>query len=84
MGRLLSALVFLFVLICYVPSLEARKVLSIEKGKVSSLVPSSHLKGTTIPTGKAHAMAINERLFTLHLAKMDRILQSVPSPGAGH
>ncbi|MBA0641291.1 hypothetical protein Goklo_025855 [Gossypium klotzschianum] len=33
---------------------------------------------------KDHEMVDEERLFALHLAKIDRILQSVPSPGAGH
>ncbi|GKB75168.1 hypothetical protein Tco_0936580 [Tanacetum coccineum] len=32
----------------------------------------------------AHTSHLSERLFVLHLARIDRILQSVPSPGAGH
>ncbi|KAE8703322.1 Detected protein of unknown function [Hibiscus syriacus] len=44
-----------------------------------NLVPSE-----TLSIDKDGIMSINERLFALHLAKIDRILQSVPSPGAGH
>ncbi|KAE8706115.1 putative S-domain-2 5 [Hibiscus syriacus] len=33
---------------------------------------------------KGHAMGSNERLFAFHLAEIDRILQSHPSPGGGH
>ncbi|KAA8526749.1 hypothetical protein F0562_009022 [Nyssa sinensis] len=126
MARLsMLSLIFVLVLICYAsPSLEARKLLSMEKRKVPSLVdnlvlsalpevttpPSSPSakearklmsmekgkvpslednlvlsalpKGTTPPS--PNAKGLNGRLFTLHLGHIDRLLQSVPSPGIGH
>ncbi|KAJ4843935.1 hypothetical protein Tsubulata_017577 [Turnera subulata] len=44
-------------------------------------------KGTvpsSTPSKKTHATLDNEELFKRHLASIDRILRSVPSPGAGH
>ncbi|KAF8413711.1 hypothetical protein HHK36_001703 [Tetracentron sinense] len=78
--------------ICFVPTLEARKLLSMEtKKKALSLEDSLFLsalpKGTippSSPSKKGHAMIINEKLFALPLASIDRILRSVPSPGIGH
>ncbi|KAF8391204.1 hypothetical protein HHK36_023506 [Tetracentron sinense] len=71
---------------------DARKLLSMEKNKKfpsleDSLVLSALPKGTippSSPSKKGHAMLVNEKLFTLHLARVDRILRSVPSPGVGH
>ncbi|KAA8524009.1 hypothetical protein F0562_010560 [Nyssa sinensis] len=68
------------------------KLLSMEKIKKApsledSLILSALPKGVTppsSPSGKGHEMAINEKLFTLHLAHIDRILQSFPSPGIGN
>lgn len=75
--------VFVLLIICYyAPSLEARKILKMEDNLV--LLP----KGTTAPPSSPSAEDLqrvtNQSLFSLHLAKIDRILQSVPSPGAGH
>lgn len=58
-----------------VPSLEASLLLSaLPKGYVPPSAPSK----------KGHEMIVNEKLFVLHLASIDRILKSVPSPGVGH
>ncbi|KAF8409100.1 hypothetical protein HHK36_005173 [Tetracentron sinense] len=95
MGRLCTVLLIsMVVFVCFLPSLEARKLLiseEINKKKIPSLentlVLSALPKGTTNPSSpskKGHSMILNEKHFTLHLAKFDRILQSVPSPGIGH
>ena len=92
MARLsLVLLVILFALIYQVPSMQSRKLFNSEKKEVfplkDNLVPIDLPKKPTpppSPTVQDLIMANNERLFALHLAKIDRILQSVPSPGAGH
>ncbi|KAG5247093.1 precursor of CEP [Salix suchowensis] len=53
-----------------------RRVLAVALPK--GTVPSSS------PSKKGHATLDNEQLFARHLASIDRILRSVPSPGAGH
>ncbi|KDO77911.1 hypothetical protein CISIN_1g047704mg [Citrus sinensis] len=76
---------------------EARKLLNTEKidsssKKVSSLfanlVLSALPKGrvpASSPSRKTHGATLDhEKLFARHLAGIDRILQSVPSPGIGH
>lgn len=90
------SLVFILLLVCYnIPSLESRKMLSMEKRDVSSMEESLDLallpKGPPVPpsspSGEGYAMVnINGKLFTLHLQSInDRVLtQSVPSPGVGH
>lgn len=53
----------------------------------ASLYLSSLPKGTvpaSTPTKKGHSTIVNEKLFARHLAAIDRILRSVPSPGVGH
>lgn len=85
-------LIFLFSFICHEPaSTEARKLLSIQKKEVLSfdnnfVLSVDHRKPTAaVPfSNKGHEMVDEERFYTLHLAKIDRILESVPSPGAGH
>ncbi|KAJ0017919.1 hypothetical protein Pint_10345 [Pistacia integerrima] len=76
-----------------VPSLEARMLLNKEKSndKVPSLFKSLFLsalpKGTvpsSTPSKRTHATLDDEKLFARHLASIDRILRSVPSPGIGH
>ncbi|KAF8391205.1 hypothetical protein HHK36_023507 [Tetracentron sinense] len=88
MARLtIVLLIFLVVSPCFLPSLDARKLLSMEKKKKfpsleDSLVLSALPKGTippSSPSKKGHAMLVNEKLFTLHLAGTDRILRSVPN-----
>ncbi|XP_031266121.1 precursor of CEP14-like [Pistacia vera] len=86
-----TLLTFLLVAILYTSSLESRKVLSIEKmdvpsDLVDSLVPSALQKGsaTFSPSGESYKVAINEGLINRHIARDDRILKSVPSPGIGN
>ncbi|XVE63341.1 hypothetical protein DITRI_Ditri07aG0012500 [Diplodiscus trichospermus] len=90
----LLLLILLFALIFQPKLLEARKVLNnLEKKEVPSF--KDNIVGSIrrpkepteiVPASKGHAMANNERLFAIHLAKIDRILryEAVPSPGAGH
>ena len=82
----------LLALIIQEPFSEARKHLSMEKKEFPSTkenVVLSALPEKAIPThsatdDKGHVMVNDERLSALHLTKIDRILQSVPSPAAGH
>ncbi|KAE8680085.1 Detected protein of unknown function [Hibiscus syriacus] len=88
MARLcLDLLIVVFVLIYQVPSMQPRKLFNAEmEAAVISpkeiLVPSDFPKNS--PTDNDHVMANNERAFAAHLAEIDRILQSVPSPGGGN
>ncbi|KAB2095582.1 hypothetical protein ERO13_A01G049600v2 [Gossypium hirsutum] len=96
MARLSLVLLILVVALIFHPKcFEARKLLStIEKKQVPSF--KGNFAGITLskettkmlPTSdddKGNAMANNERLFAIHLAKIERILQSShPSPGSGH
>ncbi|CAK9152634.1 unnamed protein product, partial [Ilex paraguariensis] len=85
-------LVSLLIFASFVPSLHARKLLDIkEKNKMTpsldSLFRSSLPKGTvpsSTPSKKGHAVTVDEKLIARHLAAVDRILRSVPSPGVGH
>ncbi|XVF81526.1 hypothetical protein PTKIN_Ptkin15bG0162300 [Pterospermum kingtungense] len=72
-------LVVLFALLFQPRTSEARKLLNnLAKEEVEdNFIPK-------VPSAKGHAMANNERLFSIHLAKLDRLLQSTPSPGAGN
>ncbi|KAL8507167.1 hypothetical protein ACS0TY_017897 [Phlomoides rotata] len=57
------------------PALDGSLFLSaLPKGSVPASAPSK----------KGHAVIINEKLIARHLAALDRILRSVPSPGVGH
>ncbi|GKV02123.1 hypothetical protein SLEP1_g14597 [Rubroshorea leprosula] len=84
--------VFLLALIFQVPSLEGRKLLEVAKKEVPSLkanliVPCAPPKDTIAPNSlhqHGNAITNEERLITLHLARIDRILGSNPSPGARH
>ncbi|KAL0442613.1 UNVERIFIED_CONTAM: Precursor of CEP14 [Sesamum latifolium] len=59
-----------------VPSLADRLYLtSLPKGNVPASTPSNKGHGTS---------TIDEKLIARHLAAVDRILRSVPSPGVGH
>ncbi|KAL1826868.1 hypothetical protein DCAR_0205804 [Daucus carota subsp. sativus] len=52
-----------------------------------SLYLSSLPKGTvpnSAPTKKGHSLIVDEKLIARHLAAIDRILRSVPSPGVGN
>ncbi|KAK8648297.1 hypothetical protein V6N13_129055 [Hibiscus sabdariffa] len=81
MARLcLALLIVVFVLFYQAPLMQSRKLIVISQK--DNLVPSDFPQEP--PTEKDHVMADNERVFAAHLAKLDRILQSVPSPGGGH
>lgn len=74
----IMSFVSIFILICFAPSLDARKLLNMgnEHGLIHGVILED---GTITPT-----LHLNERLFLGHLARIDRILESVPSPGMGH
>ena len=54
---------------------------ALPKGSYGSSAPSN--KGHAAPTA-ATTTSVDEKLIGGHLAVISRILQSVPSPGAGH
>ncbi|KAL5715915.1 hypothetical protein ACHQM5_017673 [Ranunculus cassubicifolius] len=71
------------------PSSDARKLLNMEKLKHQQFTVHHHHrpKGKvppSAPSKRGNSMIVNERLLTVHLATLDRILRSVPSPGVGH
>ncbi|KAK8642037.1 hypothetical protein V6N13_011399 [Hibiscus sabdariffa] len=94
MARFSYLLIILLVISAsFVPRMESRRLLNTgESNKnvpslFASLMLSALPKGTvpaSVPSKKGHATLDNEKLFARHLARIDRILQSVPSPGAGH
>ncbi|KAJ7968764.1 B-cell lymphoma 6 protein [Quillaja saponaria] len=99
MARLSTLLlIFLVVFISLQSCLEGRKLVGVKQNK-TKVVPSSSRssreslffgslpKGTvpsSTPSKKGHATIIDEKLIARHLISIDRILRSVPSPGAGH
>ncbi|KAM7498603.1 hypothetical protein LguiA_023017 [Lonicera macranthoides] len=60
----------------------ARKILKMDDNLV--LLPMGTTAPPSSPSAEDLGRVTNQSLFTIHLAKIDRILQSVPSPGAGH
>ncbi|KAE8680087.1 Detected protein of unknown function [Hibiscus syriacus] len=90
MARLgLSLLVIVFVLIFQVPPMQSRNLFNAEmNAQAAPIPPEDNLVPSDVtmkpPTDIDHIMANSERLFALHLAKIDRLLQSVPSPGGGN
>ncbi|XAR66598.1 hypothetical protein NMG60_11012881 [Bertholletia excelsa] len=77
-----------------VSSSHGRKLLNVQETKQQE-VPSldDRLYRTALPKGpvtpsspskKGHSMIVDEKLIARHLAAVDRILRSVPSPGVGH
>ncbi|MBA0733571.1 hypothetical protein Gogos_017569, partial [Gossypium gossypioides] len=87
MARLTLVLVIVIVVLALHPTcFEARKLLNnFEKQQVPSFgitLAKEPTKMLPASDDKGHAMANNERLFAIHLAKIDRKLQtSPPSPG---
>ncbi|KAE8706112.1 hypothetical protein F3Y22_tig00110403pilonHSYRG00041 [Hibiscus syriacus] len=80
MARSSTVLLFVIVVLIFHPAcFEARKLLNFDKEQAPSF--EGDFAGAD---DKGQAMANNERLFAIHLAKIDRILQSTPSPGGGH
>ncbi|CAI0475936.1 unnamed protein product [Linum tenue] len=94
------ALILLAVVVAatFVPNTEARKLLENNRGGggdgaisvpslFQSLLLSALPKGTvpaSSPSKKGHSTLDNVERFQRHLAQIDRILRSVPSPGVGH
>ncbi|OIT29134.1 hypothetical protein A4A49_16180 [Nicotiana attenuata] len=85
-------LMFILVLASFSSSTEARKLLKLhEVKKTPSLedrlylnaLPKGRVPAST-PSKKGHSYTIDEKLIARHLAAVDRILRSVPSPGVGH
>lgn len=83
MARLTIFTLLLIVMVCCAcaPSLDARKLLNEKNESVmeGNVRQSALVEGPTPPS-----TGLSEKLFALHLAHLDRILHSVPSPGAGH
>lgn len=81
-SRSLMAIILIRILFAlavdYIPCLEARKLIMEPSLKDSSLVQG------LLPTAPALPSSPGETLISVHLAMIDPILQSVPSPGAGH
>ncbi|KAK8580582.1 hypothetical protein V6N13_143660 [Hibiscus sabdariffa] len=87
-------IILLVIYASLVPQMESRKLLNtgesnknVASNLFASLVLSALPKGTlpgSAPNKKADATLDNEKQLASHLARIDRILQSVPSPGAGH
>lgn len=71
--------VTLLILICCAPSLDARKLLNMENedGLIHGVILGDI---TTTYTSRRTQRPVD----CLHLARVDRILESVPSPGVGH
>ncbi|KAJ9671415.1 hypothetical protein PVL29_025223 [Vitis rotundifolia] len=95
----LISLIFILVLVCSISTFEARKVLSLKKGEVSSMQeslkltsslpkgPKSAFSSSSDDEGHALVVNINGRLYTLHLPSINDhrlLVQSIPSPGAGN
>ncbi|KAG9448182.1 hypothetical protein H6P81_014310 [Aristolochia fimbriata] len=89
-SRNLLALFFLLLCCCVVsPCAQARKLLSegnapsLEADLFLSALPKGKVPASG-PSKKGHAMVVDQKLLSMHFAKIDRILKSVPSPGVGH
>ncbi|XP_068655779.1 precursor of CEP14-like [Aristolochia californica] len=87
----LLALILILVC-CFAPCLHARKLLSeeitknvpsLDAGLFLSVLPKGNVPPSA-PSKKGHAVIDEQKLLTMHFAKIDRILKSVPSPGMGH
>ncbi|KAE8689465.1 hypothetical protein F3Y22_tig00110937pilonHSYRG00068 [Hibiscus syriacus] len=99
MARFTSLLLIFMVTLAgsFMPQMESRKLL-LNTGESNENVPSLFAslvlnalpKGTTLPAASAPSKKglsttlNNKNLFVRNLASLDRILQSVPSPGGGH
>ncbi|KAH6819887.1 hypothetical protein C2S53_018493 [Perilla frutescens var. hirtella] len=91
-----KTLVFIALLVLFstlISSTNGRKLLmnSRRRSEIPTVDGSLYLaalpKGSvpaSSPSKKGHAVTIDEKLIARHLAAVDRILRSVPSPGVGH
>ncbi|KAL3820231.1 hypothetical protein ACJIZ3_006136 [Penstemon smallii] len=86
--------VFLIIISTLFSSIHGRKLLSEpqHQNKVPSLtdmrlyltsLPKGKVPNST-PSKKGHSVTVDRKLIARHLSAIDRILRSVPSPGAGH
>ncbi|KAL3851412.1 hypothetical protein ACJIZ3_013294 [Penstemon smallii] len=85
----LVILVFLIILSASLSSVQARKLNDFKVRSLDDhkLYLAALPKGTvpvSTPSKKGHAVTTDQKLITRHLAAIDRILRSVPSPGVGH
>ncbi|KAL3643541.1 hypothetical protein CASFOL_014356 [Castilleja foliolosa] len=90
-------LIIMWLIMCFtiLPSINGRKLsmkqLQHYKKNVPSpadslyraALPKGTVPGST-PSKKGHAATTGQKLIARHLAAIDRILHSVPSPGAGN
>ncbi|KAG5235091.1 precursor of CEP [Salix suchowensis] len=91
--------IFFFSFASFLSNTEGRKLLMSTRapesndwdrtsvGSLASHAPSALPKGrvtSSCPSKKGHATLDNEQIFARHLASIDRILRSVPSPGVGN
>ncbi|GFQ06984.1 hypothetical protein PHJA_002842500 [Phtheirospermum japonicum] len=87
-------IMWLIMCLTLVPSINGRTLSMKElqhKKNVPSPADSLYMaalpKGTvpaSTPSKKGHAATTDQKLIARHLAAIDRILRSVPSPGVGH
>ncbi|KAF7120847.1 hypothetical protein RHSIM_Rhsim13G0187800 [Rhododendron simsii] len=96
MARSSTVLFIAFMILASFTSSSHGRKLRTEQENNKRLIPSSkdaYLYLSALPKGKltpsspgkkGHAMVVAEKHAARHLAVVDRILRSVPSPGAGH
>ncbi|XP_049371823.1 precursor of CEP14-like [Solanum verrucosum] len=93
LSRISTSILLMFVLFLasFSSSMEARKLLNSDEVKKVANLRSLYLnalpKGivpASTPSKKGHSYTTDEKLIARHLAAIDRILRSVPSPGVGH
>ncbi|XAR59268.1 hypothetical protein NMG60_11015012 [Bertholletia excelsa] len=79
-----SALLLFFFIVCALLDINKMSTVTSTDG---SLFLTALSKGTIppfSPSNKVQSTFTDEKLAALHLATIDRILRSVPSPGVGH
>ncbi|KAI3466762.1 hypothetical protein Pfo_023425 [Paulownia fortunei] len=62
---------------------QHNEVPSLEESLYLAALPKGNVPAST-PSKKGHFVTNDEKLIARHLAAVDRILRSVPSPGVGH
>lgn len=92
----LTRFVFLIILLSFVSGSSSRKLLqeqefnemappqpSLDAKQFLTALPKGSVPAST-PSKKGHSTTVDEKLVSRHLAELQRILRSVPSPGVGH
>lgn len=92
----LTRFVFLMILLSFVSGSSSRKLLqeqefkemappqpSLDAKQFLTALPKGSVPAST-PSRKGHSTTVDEKLVSRHLAELQRILRSVPSPGVGH